>query len=155
MSGRDKLSVQHWGYSCVSDEQARGLVWPVRFKPAVTLVLTALGLVFRQPFLLLAVGLLGIFGTAFPRFSWIDWIYNQVVAPWTGAPRMGPDPSLRRMACGMADFCIFLSGLGVLFEKTAVAWGFGGVVLVLSLSVVLTGICLPVYGLYRWRNRQS
>lgn len=131
------------------------MVWPVRFKPAVTMVLAAVGLICRQPFLLLAVGLLGIWGTAFPRFSWIDWIYNRVVREWVKAPWLAPDPSIRRMACGAADFCVFLAGLSLLYGRPAPAWVFGGIVLALSSSVVFTGICLPVYGLYRWRERKK
>lgn len=148
-------SVMQWGYICGSDQEASSLVWPVRFKPAVTAVLVVLGLTVRSPWLLVAVGGLGILGTFFQKLSWIDLLYNHSVRHLFKAPALGPDPSVRRWLCGLADFFVLVAGLALARGHRALAWGFGGLVIFLAGSVVLTGICLPAFLYYKWKGRKQ
>jgi hypothetical protein len=153
MDESTKVQVEQWGYRCGSEQEIAGLVWPVRFKPAMTLVLVLIGLIFRSEWLLIGVGALGIAGTFFQRISWIDLLYNHVARKPFGAPALGPDPSMRRWLCGMADAFVLASGIALAAGRVAAAWIFGGMVTVLAGSVVLTGVCLPAYLIYRRRSR--
>jgi len=148
-----KASVEQWGYACGSEQEAATLVWPVRFKPAATLGLVALGLILAQPWLLIFVGALGVLGTFFQNLSWIDLFYNHVVRLPFGAPALGPDPSVRRWMCGLADLFVLAAGLCLAAGRPFAAWLLGGMVILLAGSVVLTGVCLPAYLIYRARRR--
>src|SRR5262245_59493052 len=125
-----RVSVEQWGYACGTDEAAAVLVWPVRFKPAVTLLLVLLGLGLRAPRLLTAVGSLGLIGTFAQSLSWIDLLYNHAARRVVGAPPLGADPSVRRWMCGMADAFVLASGL-------ALGGGHAGLALALGVVVVL------------------
>ena len=151
MSAQDKI--QQWGYTCGSEGEAQALVWPVRFKPGFTFALVLAGLLFKQPFFLMAAGLLGIIGSFVPRLSWIDGIYNRIVRPLFKSPALGADPLLRRIVCGLADIFIWGAGYAVFEGKLLPAWILGGLVLLLSGIVVLSGICLPLYLIYNVSKR--
>ena len=146
-----RTSVEHWGYTCSSDQEADSLVWPVRFKPAVTLLLVLLGWAFERPSLLIVVGLLGLLGTFVQSLSWIDLLYNHGVRRVFAAPALGPDPALRRWLCGMADGFVLGSGLALRGGHPGLAFVLADLVVLLAGSVVLTGICLPAYFIYRYR----
>lgn len=147
-----KASVEQWGYTCSVGQNFGGLVWPVRFKPAVTLALVVLALLFRWPWVLITVGVLGLAGTFFQRISWIDFLYNRWVRQIFGAPALGADPSLRRWLCGLADLFALLAGIAYLAHRPI--WGFllAGLIILLAGSVVATGICLPAYLVYLWKK---
>lgn len=147
-----RASVEQWGYACGSDQEAAVLVWPVRFKPAVTFALVVLGLVFQSHGLLIVVGILGLFGTFVQRLSWIDLLYNHIVRHLFKAPSLGADPSVRRWLCGMADGFVLLSGAALYVHRPILAVGFGAVVVLLAGSVLLTGICLPAFLFYKLRK---
>ncbi len=148
-----KVSVEQWGYSCGEGQEASALVWPVRFKPAVTLILVVLGFILRRGKFLIALGGMGILGSFIQSASWIDLLYNHLVRRVFKAPALGPDPALRRWLCGMADLFVLFSGAALLKGAWLLAGIFAYIVILLAGSVVLTGICLPAYLFYLWRRR--
>lgn len=151
----ERAKIAQWGYSCGAGQDVSGMVWPVRFKPGVTAALVLAGLLFRAPWLLIAVGALGILGTFWQRISWIDLLYNHAVRKLFSAPVLAPDPTLRRWLCGMADLFVLAAGLALAAGWTTLTFVLGGMVLFLAGSVVLTGICPPAFLYYLWKNSRG
>jgi len=140
----EAFCVDHWGYDAAPD-QKRSLVYPLRFKPLATLLLVALGAALHLPWLLIAVGALGLVGTAFPALSWLDQLWNHVVRHPFRAPALSADPSPRRFACGMADAFVLASGLAFALGWSVTGWVLAGAVLVIAGTVVLTGFCVAAW----------
>ena len=136
--------VDHWGYD-VSPEETRRLVYPLRFKPFATLVLTVLGAVLDLPWLLIAVGGLGLVGTIWPPLSWLDQLWNRAVRHPFRAPALAADPDPRRFACGMADAFVLGSGLAFAAGATVLGWVLAGAVIAIAGVVVLTGFCVAAW----------
>ena len=145
-----RASVEQWGYTCSLGQNVGQMVWPVRFKPAVTLAVVILALLLHRPWLLAIAGALGLVGTFLQKFSWIDILYNQFARHVFGGPALGPDPSMRRWLCGTADLFLLLAGLSYMAHRPIWGIGLAGVVVLLAGSVVATGICLPAYLAYAW-----
>ncbi len=136
--------VDHWGYE-VPGEAKRSLVYPLRFKPLMTLLLVAAGVAAGWPWLLVAAGALGLLGTALPALSWLDQLWNHVVRRPFGAPALPFDPDPRRFACGLADAFVLASGLAFLAGWTTTGWVLAGCVLVIAGTVVATGFCVAAW----------
>ena len=136
--------VDHWGYD--ADPTAkRSLVYPLRFKPAATMLLVAVGAALHLPWLLIAVGVLGLVGTAWPRLSWLDQLWNRLLRHPLSAPALPDDPDPRRFACGMADAFVLASGVAFATGWTLTAWVLAGLVLLIAGTVVATGFCVAAW----------
>ena len=151
MSDLKKASVEQWGYTCGSGQEAAALVWPVRFKPGMTLALVLAGLVLNNSWILIVTGGAGILGTLVQPLSWIDLFYNHVLRRLFHSPPLVADPPMRRAMCGLAD--VFVLGAGLLLRENQALWAglFAYAVILLSGTVLLTGICPPAYLVYRLR----
>jgi hypothetical protein len=136
--------VDHWGYNASPDEM-RAMVYPLRFKPLATLLLTIVGAAFSLPWLLIAVGALGLVGTVWPPLSWLDQLWNRVVRHPFSAPALAADPDPRRFACGMADAFVLASGLAFAAGATVLGWALAGAVIAIAGIVVLTGFCVAAW----------
>lgn len=136
--------VDHWGYE-VPAAQKRLLVLPLRFKPLATLLLVVVGAALGWPWLLIAVGALGLVGTAWPALSWLDQLWNRVVRHPLGAPALAADPDPRRFACGMADTFVLASGVAFLAGARTLGWVLAAAVIVIAGIVVVTGFCVAAW----------
>ena len=136
--------VDHWGYE-VAPADKRLLVMPLRFKPLATLLLVVLGAALGWPWLLIAVGALGLLGTAWPALSWLDQLWNRAVRHLFRAPALAADPTPRRFACGMADTFVLASGIAFLAGATTLGWMLAGAVILIAGIVVVTGFCVAAW----------
>jgi hypothetical protein len=136
--------VDHWGYEVTTAEK-RSLVLPLRFKPLATLVLVTLGAALSWPWLLIAVGALGLVGTAWPSLSWLDQLWNRAVRHGFRAPALAADPDPRRFACGMADTFVLASGIAFAAGAPTLGWILAAAVVLIAGIVVLTGFCVAAW----------
>ncbi len=150
----ESFCVDHWGYE-VSAEAKRSLVYPLRFKPLATLLLVGAGVAAGWPWLLVVVGTLGLIGTAFPAFAWLDLWWNRAVRHLFSAPALPYDPDPRRFACGMADAFVLASGLAFISGWTTAGWVLAGFVLVIAGIVVATGFCVAAWAYIAVKRRLS
>lgn len=134
--------VDHWGYKQLSPEEKSVLFWPVRFKPAVTMILAVVALLLHASWLLVTLGVLGLIGTFIPSMSWIDRWWNHILAPLFGKALVSSDPSPRRFACGMADGFLLVAGIAWLLGYSTLTYWLAGAVIGLAGSVVLSGYCV-------------
>jgi hypothetical protein len=136
--------VDHWGYD--ADPSAkRSLVYPLRFKPLATMILVAIGAALHWPSLLIAVGAAGLVGTAWPRLSWLDQLWNRVLRHPLSAPALPDDPDPRRFACGMADAFVLASGVAFALGWNTTGWVLAAAVLLIAGTVVATGFCVAAW----------
>ena len=136
--------VDHWGYEVSEQEKAR-LVLPLRFKPAVTLLLVGVALAGGWPWVLVAVGVTGLLGVAVPRLSWLDQVWNHGVRYLFRAPALGADPGPRRLACGLAELFVLGSGIAFLLGALVTGWVLASLVLLVAGVVVATGFCVAAW----------
>ena len=148
----ESFCVDHWGYE-VPGEAKRSFVYPLRFKPLVTLLLVAGAVSAGWPWVLVIVGALGLAGTAFPALSWLDRLWNHAIRHLFRAPALPFDPDPRRFACGLADAFVLASGLAFLAGWTTTGWVFAGCVLVIAGTVVATGFCVAAWAYIEVRRR--
>jgi hypothetical protein len=140
----ESFCVDHWGYDVSPADKAK-LVYPLRFKPAATLLLVVAGAALGLPWLLIAVGILGLIGTAWPSLSWLDQLWNRVVRRPFRAPALAADPDPRRFACGMADAFVLASGIAFAAGAPLLGWVLAGAVVLIAGIVVLTGFCVAAW----------
>lgn len=144
--------VDHWGYE-VPWGTKRSLVYPLRFKPLMTLLLVTAGVAASWPWLLVVVGVLGLIGTAFPPLSWLDRLWNHAIRRPFRAPALPDDPDPRRFACGLADGFVLASGIALLAGWRTAGWVLAACVLVIAGVVVTTGFCVAAWAYIAVKRR--
>jgi hypothetical protein len=143
---RSCLSMQ--GYGFLGEDDRRELWLGLRFSPLLCLVGIALGTALASPvllFVMAATAMLGGFVTAKHPF---DYLYDLVVRPLVGGPRVPPSPNPRRFACQVATPWIVAIAVAFIAGSSAVAWILAAPLLVVGTVVTLTNWCLPslIYG---------
>lgn len=129
------------GYQRYTPRELRQLDWGLRFTPAVCSTITAFALYHRQPFLLFAVAMLGLWAFFFPARHPMDLVYNHGVRHLFGAMALPPNPLQRRLACLSAGVMNLAAGALFLAEMPALALTVGLVLLVLQAIVIVSHFC--------------
>jgi hypothetical protein len=142
------------GYGDLSDPERRSLWLGLRFSPGLCLAGIALGTALASPALLLAMAVtagVGGFVTAKHPF---DYVYDGVLRPLLGGPRVPPSPAPRRFACQMATPWIVAIAVAFWAGAPAVAWLLAAPLLMVAAANSITNWCLPslVYGLLHRRQ---
>ena len=151
-----RLTMQ--GYDSLSDGERRSLWLGLRFSPLLCLTGIAIGTALASPALLLAMAVtagVGGFVTAKHPF---DYVYDAVLRPMLGGPRVPPSPAPRRFACQMAT--PWIAAIAVAFGAGApiVAWVLAVPLLLVAATNSITNWCLPslIYGLFDgWRAEKT
>ena len=146
MSQSCELSVQQrnmfqQGYQQYSVQELNQLDWGLRFTPLVCSSLTAIGLYYQLPYLLLFVGLLGMWAFFFPAGHPMDYIYNNAIRHIFGAIKLPPNPLQRRMACLAAGVLNTIAAALFIFSLPVAAIAVGVTLLVLQAIVITTHFC--------------
>jgi rhodanese-related sulfurtransferase len=129
------------GYQHYSAQELKQLEWGLRFTPAVCSAITAYGLYTQQPYVLLFVGILGMWAFFFPAGHPMDLIYNRLVRHVFNAIELPENPFQRRLACfaagimNMSAAILFFTGFPV------IAIAVGVVLLILQAIVITTHFC--------------
>lgn len=129
------------GYQNFSAAELKQLEWGLRFTPAACSTLTAIGLYFQLPYLLLMVGTLGIWAFFFPAAHPMDLIYNHAVRHLFGASALPENPLQRRLACLSAGVMNFMTAGFFLAGWPLAALVTGGLLLILQAIVITTHFC--------------
>ncbi len=155
MSTRESHALIQQGYDYTPDE-LRGLTWGLRFTPLVCMAGAAYGLATGNPIVHYLLAALGILPFWFPAWHPIDRVYNHLLRPLWGGVRLPPNPLQRRIACLMGGSMNIGIGLGFQTGYTAVAYGFGIILVPLQLIVISTHFCVASWmfeGLMRLLGR--
>ncbi|ALG67964.1 DUF4395 family protein [Beggiatoa leptomitoformis] len=136
-----QMSLFQQGYQSYTPAELKQLEWGLRFTPAICSLITLLGLLTQQPYLLFAVSILGFLAFFFPAGHPMDLLYNHVVRHWFNAAKLPPNPFQRRLACLSAAVMNIIAAVLFLFDLPIAAWVVGGILLVLQLIVITTHFC--------------
>jgi hypothetical protein len=135
--------------------QYPALMW----QPRAIGILVLVGLVIQAWPYFLALSVLLWWNVALPRFNPFDTLYNYFVAKPKSLPRLGPAPSPRRFAQGMAGTFMLAIGLTLFLRWYAIAWAIE-IALLGALGALIFGrFCLGSYlfllltGQARFANR--
>lgn len=141
------------GYSHLSDEAKRRIDLAQRFKPAVCTLLVLIALVTQSvPFTLL-LALLGYWAALLPKHP-VDLLYRAVVQPLLRAPDLGPDPTPRRFACGMAATLLLIGAIAWQLEAALVGTIFVGMTALAMLALVVADFCVGSFFYWLLVRRQ-
>ena len=143
------------GYGALGDGERRQLWLGLRFAPALCLTGIAAGAALGSP-----VALLAMAGTAFvggfitPKHPF-DYVYDAVVRPLLGGPRVPASPAPRRFACQLATPWIVAVAVTFLADAPVVAWVLAVPLLAVGALVTLTNWCLPSFIYGQLHRRQA
>ncbi len=137
---KDNLNKQ--GFGSLDDEAKSRYALPLRFTPAVALILIVVGLALRSPIWLGAMSLVALSGALFPRWMILDLVYNLVVRHLFHAQALPATPTPRRFSYVMSTVLLAASGLSFYLGWTVVGFILGGLV-VIGATILATSLwCL-------------
>jgi hypothetical protein len=142
------------GYGGLSDGERRSLWLGLRFSPVLCLTGIALGTALASPALLLAMAVTAGVGGFLTAKHPFDYVYDAVLRPLLGGPRVPPSPAPRRFACQMATPWIAAIAVAFWVGAPMVAWVLAVPLLVVAAANTITNWCLPslIYGLLHRRQ---
>lgn len=121
--------------------QYPALMW----QPRIIGVLVLIGVAVQAWPYFLALWVLLWWNAALPRRNPFDWLYNVLAAKPKGLPPLGPAPSPRRFAQGMAGTFMLAIGAALLLGSRGVAWSLEGVLLAALGALIFGRFCLGSY----------
>jgi hypothetical protein len=113
------------------------------FQPRTIAGILALGIALQDAWLFLALSAVLWWGTIVPTRNLFDAVYNRLIAPLRGDPRLPVAPPPRRFAQAMAATVSLTIGAALLSGATLTAWVFEGLFTIASMSVVVGRVCAP------------
>lgn len=144
---RSCLTMQ--GYASLDDGERTSLWLGLRFSPLLCFAGIALGTVLASPVLLLAMAATAFVGGFLTPKHPFDYVYDVVLRPLLGGPRVPESPEPRRFACQMAAPWVAAIAVAFWVGAPVGAWVLAAPMLVVAAFVTTTNWCLPsfVYGL--------
>ncbi len=143
---KDNLNKQ--GFGGLNDAAKSRYALPLRFTPAVGVILIVIGLNLRSPIWLGAMSLVTLSGALFPRWMILDLIYNLVVRHLFHAQALPVTPTPRRLSYIISTVFLAASALSFHFGWTVLGFILGGMV-VIGATILATSLwCLGSW-LYR------
>ncbi|MDQ2945967.1 MAG: DUF4395 domain-containing protein [Acidobacteriota bacterium] len=128
--------------SPLNDEAKSRDALPLRFTPAVAVILIVIGLALRSPIWLGAMSLVALSGALFPRWMILDLVYNLVVRHLFHAQALPATPTPRRFSYVLSTVFLTASALSFHFGWTALGFILGGMV-VIGATILATSLwCL-------------
>lgn len=125
------------------DEAAKARnAWPLRFTPAVSISLIAIGLALQSPYWMGAMALVALSGALVPRGMIVDLVYNLGARYLLHAPPLPPTPRPRQFSYLIST--AFLAGSAACFYKGWAVLGsiLGGLVFMGGAVLTATLWCL-------------
>ncbi|TJY70482.1 DUF4395 domain-containing protein [Arthrobacter sp. CAU 1506] len=130
------------GFSYLDLDAKSRYALPLRFTPALCVVLIAIGLALQSPVWLAALVPIGLSGALFPRGMATDVVYNFGVRHLFGAPSLPPTPKPRRFSYILSTTLGVGAALAFQFGLPVLGFVLGGFVLVGATILTTTLWCL-------------
>ena len=137
---KDNLNKQ--GFGTLNDEAKSRYALPLRFTPAVAVILIVIGLAMRSPIWLGAMSLVALSGALFPRWMILDLVYNLVVRHLFHAQALPATPTPRRFSYILSTVFLAASALSFHFGWTVLGFILGGMVLIGATILATSLWCL-------------
>lgn len=127
-------------------------VTALKFNQASIVVLTLLGFILNQPYLVLLVGLVLAIGTIFPGAGLFKLVYSTLLRPLNllKARVIDDDPAPHLFAQGVgALFLLGSSSVLLLFNNPGLGWLLAWVVIILAAVNLFFGFCAGCFVYYQ------
>lgn len=127
-------------------------VTAIRFNQACIILVTVLGFILNQPYLVLLVGLVLALGTIFPQAGLFKLIYSKLLKPYhlLKANVIEDDPAPHQFAQGVgALFLLVASSALLVFNSPGLGWFLAWVVIVLAGVNLFFGFCAGCFVYYQ------
>ena len=145
---KDNLNKQ--GFASLNDEAKSRYALPLRFTPAVALILIVVGLALRSPVWLGAMSLVALSGAIFPGGMVLDLVYNLVVRHLFHAQALPATPTPRRFSYILST--VFLAASALSFY---LGWPMLGFILGGMVAIGATILATSLWCLGSWFYRLS
>jgi hypothetical protein len=137
---KDNLNEQ--GFGILDDDAKARYALPLRFTPAVAVILIVIGLAMRSPIWIGAMSSVALSGALFPRWMAIDLVYDLVVRHFFDAAALPATPTPRRFSYIISTVFLAASALSFHFGCAVLGFILGGVV-VIGATILATSLwCL-------------
>lgn len=145
------------GYGALSEQERRQLWLGLRFAPALCTAGIAVGTALASPAILFVMSGLAFLGGFVTLSHPFEWIYNGLLRPILGGPKVPPSPPPRRFACQLATPWIAAIGLAFIADADLLAWILAVPLLAVAVVNTTTNWCLPslMYGLLHRRQASA
>jgi hypothetical protein len=149
---KDNLNKQ--GFGGLDEEAKSRYALPLRFTPAVAVILIVIGLALRSPIWLGSMSLVALSGALFPKWMILDLVYNLFVRHLFHAQALPATPTPRRFSYILSTVFLAASALSFHFGWTVLGLILGGMV-VTGASILATSLwCLGSW-FYRQGRRAA
>lgn len=130
------------GYYGYSPEELTKLTWGLRFTPSLCMAGALVGLATQSAWLHFVLAALGMLALILPAHHPLDLLYNHGLRHLSRGPKLPPNPLPRRIACALGGGMNL--GIGLSFQSglAPLAYGLGGVLIVLQLIVISSHFCV-------------
>lgn len=124
------------------DESARSdCVLTLRFTPAISVTLIAIGLGLQSPTFLAAIAIVALGGALFPRAMLFDLFYNSVVRRLFDSPALPPTPRPRQFSYLISTVLLSSSAISFHHGYPVLGFLFGGTVFVAGAVLAVSLFC--------------
>ncbi len=137
---KDNLNKQ--GFGSLDDDAKSRYELPLRFTPAVAVMLIVIGLALRSPIWLGAMSLVTLSGALFPRWMVLDLVYDLVVRHFFHAQALPPTPTPRRFSYIMSTVLLGASALSFHLGWAVLGFVLGGLVAIGATILATSLWCL-------------
>jgi hypothetical protein len=137
---KDNLNKQ--GFGSLDDGAKSRYALPLRFTPAVALILIVVGLALQSPIWLGAMSLVALSGALFPRGMVLDLVYNLVVRHFFHVQALPATPPPRRFSYVLSTVFLAASALSFHFGWAVLGFILGGMVAIGATILATSLWCL-------------
>ncbi len=137
-----KHNLNEQGFDNFDDTAKCGLVWPLRFTPAVSIGLIIIGLIWQSPLYMGVLALIGLSGALLPHGMLIDLIYNFGVRHLFYAPSLPPTPKPRQFSYLISTLFLTGSALSFYYNLPVLGIVLAGLVCIAGTVLITTHWCL-------------
>ncbi len=137
---KDNLNKQ--GFGSLDDEAKSLYALPLRFTPAVAVILIVIGLALRSPIWLGAISLVALSGALFPRGMVLDLVYNLVIRHLFHAQALPATPTPRRFSYILSTVFLAASALSFHFSWAVLGFILGGIVVIGATTLATSLWCM-------------
>jgi len=135
-----RLKVQ--GYCGISDNRISELAFGNRFAYILCSGLIFIGVTMVSIPILCIMMIIALYGVLLPYHPF-DYIYNHLLGPFLGKPKLPPRSIQIKFACSIATIWLALTTGLFFLDYVMTGYVFGGVLFLLTFTVSTTDICLP------------
>lgn len=141
------------GFATEEPEGLRSHFRALLFQPSIVGPLMLVAIIFQSRMLFFALAVVLTWNVIFPRWNPFERFFDWAIGSRRGLGKLGPAPTPRRFAQGMAAAFMLVAGLALSFGWRTMAYVFEGFLLVAFTALLGGKFCLGAYVYHLLRGR--